>query len=38
MEKIEILGSNNIEDLASSNAKKLNNKNQILAIYLQIKI
>ena len=25
--KIEILGSNNIEDIASSNAKKLNKQN-----------
>ena len=36
--KIEILGSNNIEDIASSNAKKSSNKNQTLVIYFQITI
>ena len=34
--KIEILGSNNIQDVASSNAKKLKKKQEVLAIYSQI--
>jgi flagellar biosynthesis GTPase FlhF len=34
--KIEILGSNNIQDIASSNAKKEKKKNQVLVIYFRI--